>query len=279
MSVAPLWFNKKRGMALGVVASGSGIGGLVIPFIMTAINERLGPGWTYRILGFICLACDLIAVIFVKPRIPQQRQKKKLSDIIQLSVLKDVNFLIFCIGSMVALFGYFIPYFFLPSYASYKGLSDDQGGHLVAVSSACNFIGRLIAGICADRIGKVNTNIIFTLIGGLSTFLIWTFAETYGTLMAYAAIFGIFCGSYFALLSPITAQLLGFERFPTGLSIMLISNVISVFGPNIASAIENNVNSPPYFSYKMFSGTAYVLGALILFILKIRLDRNVFAKV
>lgn len=279
MSVAPLWFNKRRGMALGVVASGSGIGGLVIPFIMTPINDKLGPAWTYRILGFICLGCDFIAIVFVKPRVPQKRQKKKLSDIIQLSVLKDINFLIFCIGSMIALFGYFIPYFFLPSYATDKGLSYDQGGHLVAVSSGCNFIGRLIAGISADKIGKVNTNIIFTAIGGLSSFLIWTFAENYGALMAYSAVFGVFCGSYFALLSPITAHLLGFERFPTGLSVMLISNVVSVFGPNIASAIENHVDSAPYFSYKMFAGTAYVLGALILFILKIRLNRNVLAKV
>ncbi|CAO3631942.1 unnamed protein product [Cunninghamella blakesleeana] len=279
MSVAPLWFNKKRGMALGVVASGSGIGGLVIPFIMTPINESLGPGWTYRILGFICLGCDMIAIIFVKPRIAQKIQKKKLKDIIQLSVLKDINFLIFCIGSMVALFGYFIPYFFLPSYATFKGLSYSQGGHLVAVSSGCNFVGRLIAGYSADKVGKLNTNIIFTVMGGLSSFLIWTFAESYGTLMAYSAVFGIFCGSYFALLSPITAHLLGFERFPTGLSIMLISNVVSVFGPNIASAIENGVDSPPYFSYKMFAGTAYILGALILFILKVRLDRNVLAKV
>ncbi|KAI8096592.1 major facilitator superfamily domain-containing protein [Halteromyces radiatus] len=278
MGVAPLWFNRRRGIALGITASGSGIGGLVIPFIMTPINESLGPGWTYRILGFICLACDLVAVILVRPRVPVPRQRKRLGDIIQLNVLKDGNFLLFCIGSMVALLGYFIPYFFLPSYATLIGLSKLQGSALVAVSSACNFIGRILAGLCADRIGKVNTNIIFTVLGGLSSFLIWTFATNYGTLMAYSVVFGLFCGSYFALLSPITAQLLGFERFPTGLSTMLISNVVSVFGPNIASAIENGVSAPPYFTYKMFSGAAYITGALILCILKLRLSRNIFAK-
>ncbi|KAI8333735.1 major facilitator superfamily domain-containing protein [Chlamydoabsidia padenii] len=279
MGVAPLWFNKRRGLALGIVASGSGIGGLIIPFIQNAVNERLGSGWTYRILGLICFACDLIAVAFVKPRIPVPRQRKRISDIIQLGVLKDRNFLLFCVGSMVSLLGYFIPYFFLPTYATFIGLSASQGAALVATSSAMNFLGRIAAGVCADRIGKINTNILFTVIGGLSSLLIWPFAYSYGVLMAYAVIFGIFCGSYFALLSPITAQLLGFERFPTGLSIMLISNVVSVFGPNIASAIENSVNATPFFSYKIFSGVAYLVGAIFLFTLKIRLSRNLFAKV
>ncbi|CAO3597811.1 unnamed protein product [Absidia cylindrospora] len=279
MSVAPLWFNKRRGLALGIVASGSGIGGLIIPFIMDPINNGLGPSWTYRILGFICLACDLVAVVFVKPRVPVPRQRKRLSDIIKLNVLKDISFLLFCIGSMVVLLGYFIPYFFLPDYAKEIKLDSTQGASLVAVSSAMNFIGRILAGICADRIGKVNTNIIFTVIGGLSSLLIWTFAKTYGVLMAYAVVFGLFCGSYFALLSPITAQLLGFERFPTGLSVMLISNVVSVFGPNIASAINNSVDAEPFFTYKIFAGVAYLVGACILFALKLRLDRNIFAKV
>ncbi|KAG0803723.1 hypothetical protein G6F16_014217 [Rhizopus arrhizus] len=63
MGVAPQWFNRRRGLALGMVASGSGIGGLVIPNIMNSINSSLGPGWTYRVLGFICLFCDVLACI------------------------------------------------------------------------------------------------------------------------------------------------------------------------------------------------------------------------
>ncbi|KAI8069173.1 major facilitator superfamily domain-containing protein [Gongronella butleri] len=279
MSIAPLWFNKRRGLALGVVTSGSGIGGLVLPFLMTAVNAKLGPGWTYRILGFVCFGCDVLATILVKPRVPVPRQRKKLSDIIQLEVLKNVNMMLFTVGSLVALFGYFIPYFFLPSYATYKNMDSTQGAALVAVSSACNFVGRILAGFTADYMGQLNTNILFTALGGLSSLLIWTFADSYGVLMAYSAIFGIFCGSYFALLSPILTQIVGFKKFPTALSILLIGNAISVFGPNIASAIESSVSSPPYFSYKMFSGAAYLLGALILCVLKLRINRNVFAKV
>ncbi|ORX53258.1 MFS general substrate transporter [Hesseltinella vesiculosa] len=279
MNVVPAWFRKHQGLALGIVAAGSGIGGLAIPFIMTPINDSLGPGWTYRILGLICLACDIVAVMIVKPRAPVPHQRKKFSDIVQLDVLKNINMVLFSLGSMMSLLGYFIPYFFLPSYATSKGLSDQQGSAMIAVSSACNFIGRIIAGMVADRFGAVNTNVIFTLMGSLSSFLIWTFAETYGSLMAYSAIFGLFCGSYFSLLSPILTKIVGLEKYPTALSVLLISNIVSVFGPNIATAIENNVNSPRYFSYKMFAGVTYLLGAMILFILKIRLNKHIFSKV
>jgi MFS family permease len=115
MGVAPQWFTKRRVMALGIVVSGSGIGGLVIPFILTKINSTLGPGWTYRILGFVCLVCDLMACIFVKERVTSNKQRKKFSQLIHFGVLKNVDFLIFLIGSDVSLFGYFVPFFFLPS--------------------------------------------------------------------------------------------------------------------------------------------------------------------
>ncbi|KAG1255121.1 hypothetical protein G6F68_010527 [Rhizopus microsporus] len=136
MGVAPQWFNRRRGLALGMVASGSGIGGLVIPNIMNSINSSLGPGWTYRVLGFICLFCDVLACILVRARNPAPKTRKRLSQMIDLSVLKNADYLLFCIGSNIGLFGYFVPYFFLPSYATHIGLSDSQGSSTVTVSAA-----------------------------------------------------------------------------------------------------------------------------------------------
>lgn len=45
MSIAPLWFNKRRGLALGLASGGSGIGGLVLPFVITPLNKNLGAAW------------------------------------------------------------------------------------------------------------------------------------------------------------------------------------------------------------------------------------------
>ncbi|KAG0780579.1 hypothetical protein G6F22_009537 [Rhizopus arrhizus] len=279
MGVAPQWFNRRRGLALGMAASGSGIGGLVIPNIMNSINSSLGPGWTYRVLGFICLFCDVLACILVRTRNPVPKTRKRLSQMIDLSVLKNVDYLLFCIGSNIGLFGYFVPYFFLPSYATHIGLSDSQGSSTVTVSAAGNFIGRIMIGFLADRIGKINSNLIFTVITGLSSLLIWAFANSYGSLMAFSAVFGLTSGAYFAQISPVTASILGMEKFPSGLSLLLLTNVVPVFGPNIAGAIESGVNSTPYFSYKMFTGVAYLVGAVFILILRLRLSRDIFAKV
>ncbi|KAL9552549.1 hypothetical protein MBANPS3_003712 [Mucor bainieri] len=279
MAVTPQWFTKNRGVALGIVAGGSGIGGLVVPFIVTPLNRNLGPGWTYRILGFICLFCDIIACIFVKERIVRKKEKKHFSQIIDFSVLKNVNFLIFSVASDIGLFGYFVPFFFLPANATYLGLSDSQGSSLIAVCSAMNFLGRLAAGAFADRAGRINSNITFTLLTAISCLLIWTFAFDYGSLMGFAAVFGFGCGSYFALMSPIAASLLGMEKFPSGLSLLLFLNMIPVFGSNIASAIETGVSSAPFFSYKMFAGVAWLIGAILLIFLKFKINRNPFVKI
>lgn len=113
MSITPQWFVKRRGLALGVVSAGTGMGGLVFPFIATPLNRILGPSWIYRILGFICICFNLTTCLTVRARV-EPNSSKKLSEIFQLNVLKNTQFLLFMIGSNISLFGYFIPFFFVP---------------------------------------------------------------------------------------------------------------------------------------------------------------------
>ncbi|KAG0170574.1 hypothetical protein DFQ30_002291 [Apophysomyces sp. BC1015] len=280
IGVCPQWFDKRRGLALGLAASGSGIGGLVLPFVLSPLNKSLGAPWTYRILGFICLGCDLLACVFIKEKYPRKKGRKKLSDIFKLDVLKDINYVLWCAGSVISLMGYFVPYFFIPTYATkYLGLDATQASTFIAVMSAANFIGRITVGFLADRIGRLNADIIYTFLCGLSSLLIWTFASSYGILMAYCVVFGLFCGSYFALISPITATILEMDRFPTGLSLLLIFNVISVFGPSIASGIQSSVGGDPFLVYKVFAGVTYIVGGVILTILKMRITKSIFGKI
>lgn len=113
MGIVPQWFDKRRGLALGLAASGSGIGGLIMPFIMNALLQKFGQGWTYRIIGFICLVLGSFATFLVREKYPSTG-RKKLSDIVQWSVLKDSNLVLWCVAATVTLFGYLIPFFYLP---------------------------------------------------------------------------------------------------------------------------------------------------------------------
>ncbi|KAG0164234.1 hypothetical protein DFQ30_010249 [Apophysomyces sp. BC1015] len=280
LAVTPQYFTRRRGLALGLVSSGAGIGGLIVPFIMSPINNSLGPAWSYRVMGFVCLVCDLVAVALVKEIKPVPKKRMKLTDIVKFDVLKNMNFVLFCIGSDLALLGYFVPFFYLPCKSERNGMSFTQGTALIAVAATANSIGRIGAGIVGDRIGRINTNIILTILAGLSSFLIWSFAFTFGVMMAFSVVFGLFCGSYYALLSPIVATILGMEKFPSGLSLILITNVFSVFGPSISGGIEARTAAvQPYLAYKMFTGAAYLVGAIFLILLKFRMNKNPFAKI
>lgn len=166
MSATPQWFKKRRGLAFGIISGGAGVGGLIIPFITNAIIGSLGHQWAFRILGFVCLGCNVIPCCFVKERIRTEKVAK-WSQIIRFDSLKNINFVLFLVGSDICLFGYFIPYFILPSefflisniyiylsanmdfmlaYATHLGLSTSQGTAIVAVTSASSFIGRIILG-------------------------------------------------------------------------------------------------------------------------------------
>jgi MCP family monocarboxylic acid transporter-like MFS transporter 10 len=60
ISVTSHWFKKKRGLALGVMAVGSSIGGTVFPIAFNRLLPLVGFKWTMRILAFILLAVLMV---------------------------------------------------------------------------------------------------------------------------------------------------------------------------------------------------------------------------
>ncbi|SAM02008.1 hypothetical protein [Absidia glauca] len=101
-------------MALGIVSSGACIGGLVFPFIITPMNRSVGIHWAFRILGLITLIILLVAVAFFKDKTPVPREKKNVVDIVNFTVLRNKNLLIWCLADNLIEAGYYIPFFFLP---------------------------------------------------------------------------------------------------------------------------------------------------------------------
>lgn len=71
VSVTPVqYFSRKRGLANGIVFAGGGLGGAVTSFALEALIQKVGPEWTYRILGVFTLFTGIPAAWLVKERVP-----------------------------------------------------------------------------------------------------------------------------------------------------------------------------------------------------------------
>lgn len=72
-TVPAQYFNKKRGVANGLVYAGGGLGGAVISFCLNGLLEKLGPAWTFRVIGFVTLVTAMPAAWLIQERAPIRR--------------------------------------------------------------------------------------------------------------------------------------------------------------------------------------------------------------
>ncbi|GAN06861.1 MFS transporter protein [Mucor ambiguus] len=223
-AVIPQWFTTRRGLAMGIAAAGGGFGGLALSPMVTSLVAKYGLSWAQRIIGLMAFGICILGSLLIRTRLPPGHNKQPIRSPIRLSMFKDANYVIMLFGLVISLTGYLIPLFYLPN--------------IVGVASAMNAIGRLVLGYFADRIGRLNMYIMASSFSGLMCMLLWPFAKTYGTVMAFAVLFGFTCGIYYALAPPITATVVGSENISSGLSILFVVSAIAGTGPPIASAIQ-----------------------------------------
>lgn len=68
MSLAPMYFDRHRGFAMGFILAGSGIGGLVMALVLQFLLDHYGIQWALRILGVWNLAVAIPVSLVVKHR-------------------------------------------------------------------------------------------------------------------------------------------------------------------------------------------------------------------
>lgn len=75
------WFTKRRSLANGISASGSGLGGLIYSLAAGAMLQSIGLAWTFRVLGILAFAVNSICALLLRDRnhIIQSRQNGTLS--------------------------------------------------------------------------------------------------------------------------------------------------------------------------------------------------------
>jgi MFS family permease len=111
MSCVGQWFFKNRAAAFGIMASGSSLGGVIFPIMVTKLIPRIGFPWTMRAAAFMILGMLVIANLTVKARLTPKPRLLALMEFIR--PLKEPAYALICVAAFMFFFGTFLPFNFV----------------------------------------------------------------------------------------------------------------------------------------------------------------------
>jgi MFS family permease len=239
------WFDRRRGTALALIASGQYIAGMVWPSLFQLAMARYGWQATMFGYGLICLvAIPPMAVLFLHP--PPMHTLATASNIAAWQrrstlglrpnvVLGLLGFAGFCCCVPMAL-----PQSHLVAFCSDAGITPAHSAAMLSVLTGCAFFSRQFWGWLADRVGGLPTLMLGSACQSLAIGAFLLTQDEVG-LFAVSAAFGLgFSGivpAYVLIVRELFPAAEASWRVPT---VLFISMSGMAFGSWLAGALYDH---------------------------------------
>ncbi|KAH7103725.1 MFS general substrate transporter [Auriculariales sp. MPI-PUGE-AT-0066] len=240
------WFPERRGLAMGILFSGTGIGGIAMPFVIDEMLRTLGQRWTFLILAASFVGLLVPCFVFIKPRLPavpsNTRTRTRLIDV---SFLRNGAFWPLFVCSTLQGLGNFVPGIYLPSYTTDIGLGNTAATLFAALINGASVPGAIFIGWATDRLDLRWPILLSTVGAALASFLLWGFAQSGIQLGIFAIVYGFTAGGFSAM----------WPRFASAIAkddVRLATLVYSLFG---ASRGVGNILAGPISSALLSNST------------------------
>jgi MFS family permease len=189
------WFVQRRGVAYGVMSAGSGASGVGYPFLLEVLLSKYGYQTTLRAVAVAAFVLGGPILFMLKPRLPPSHHGALR--ILDFGFAKKPLFWVFAVSNLIQGFGYYIPALYLPTYASFIGISGTLGALILAAENLAIVISQLIFGFILDRTNNMLLLIfISSFVSAAVSFTLWGFAHSFVTLLMFALLFGLFAGAF-----------------------------------------------------------------------------------
>ena len=267
---------------MGIVLSGTGIGGALWAPVLRALNVSIGFRNTLRLTGGVSFL--LIAasgwVLKWHPEIEARnrlevrpRQSRLRPPLANWQVVRSRMFFAQAAGAIFQAAAYYTPVYFISTYARTLGYTPAAGANFIALSNGSSACGKVILGYIADRMGRLNVLFLCTMLSAISTLGLWFPSTTAmdgntgkSLFATYVVLYSITAGAYVALFPTVVVELFGVQNFASvnGLLYMLRGLGTLAGTPGAGALIRHRSEHGHQSKFKMaFKDPSILIGCLL----------------
>lgn len=251
LATAARWFVKRRGLMTSVVKVGTGAGIFIMPLLATFFISSYGWRQAYELLAIIGVIGIILFAQFLR-RDPAQMKlqpygmydKNGTAAPVSLGpqlgvkqVMRTRQFWIICVAYFIAWYATQSVMIHIVAYAVDDGISAASAAGVVSLIGGISIAGRLVMGGTGDRIGNKKAILICFVILIISLFWL-QFTRGAVLLYLFAVVYGFAHGGFFAVMSPMIAELFGTASHGSNFGMVLfLSQAGGALGPLVTGRI------------------------------------------
>lgn len=273
------FFDDKRGMASGILTSGSGFSSVVMAPLSQYLIASFGVLPTFKIFGGAYLVILIVLFLFIreapKPGMKERMEEKESSGISYTpgEMLKTADFYIIVMLYAIGATGGLMVISQTANMAlEMTGTTASIAAMAVSLAALGNAFGRIIWGVISDHFGRYNTLpcIYIIMMGLLIVFNIFC-REGVAMFMIVIVFIGICFGGVASMFPAFTLDRFGSEHNGSNYGFVFFGYAIGAFvGPVVAAAFKD-MGEAPYSIGLVVAAIVCFAGVILSLVLKKRM--------
>jgi MFS family permease len=236
-----LWFRRRRGLAVAIVASGNYLAGTVWPPVLTWLMDLYGWRDTHVIIGVFCVATMLPLSLLLKKRAPLEDPIAATGPAMfgQMTAGLSPRALqaLLVLAGLACCIAMSMPQVHIIAYCVDLGYGEANGAQMLSVMLGLGVVSRLASGLIADRIGGVGTLLLGSTLQCLALMFYLPF-DGLTSLYVVSALFGLSQGGIVPSYALIVRDYFKASEAGTRVSLVLMSTVVGMaIGGFVSGAI------------------------------------------
>jgi len=226
-----LWFNRRRGIAVAICASGNYLGGALWPPVVQHFFDSVGWRQTYIGVGVFCIAAMLPLSLVLRRRPPALAAPAPGSTASgaphSLGLPPTLLLGLLCTAGVACCVAMSMPQVHIVALCGDLGFAAARGAEMLSLMLGFGIVSRLASGWICDRIGGLRTLLLGSTLQAVALML-YLPADGLASLYVVSALFGLFQGGIVPSYAIIVREYFSPKVAGTTVSIVLTSTLFGM---------------------------------------------------